>query len=139
MGYGLDPVLKEYGPADPVTGNAVRWSARYGIDGRVQSFRAFKAEWHGRPMTKPSLVVLPPAAGKGGCATGYVSWNGATDVEGWAVSTGDTASALAVVGKVRYMGFETGFVVGGNCVQVTAVVAGKVKQQDGRSDVVCVP
>lgn len=136
MGYGLDPVIKEYGPAG--TGNAVRWSARYGIDGRVQIYRAFKSEWHGRPTSKPSLIVEPPAAnGTDGCATGYVSWNGATDVEGWAVSVGGSPSGVVGVGEVRYQGFETGFVVGGRCVQVSAVVAGEVQQRGGRSDVVC--
>lgn len=142
MAYGQIPVLKEYGPADPdpATGNnAVRWTARFGPDISVETYRGFKAEWHGRPTGKPSLVVVPPAAAgdEDGCATAYVSWNGATDVEAWAVSVGPTASALAKVGEVRYAGFETGFVVGGGgCVQVAAVVAGGVHDA-ACSDVVC--
>lgn len=76
---------------------------------------------------------MPPVANATtGCTTGYVSWNGATDVEGWKVSAGDSAGKLVGVGEVRYAGFETGFVVGGRCVQVSAVVSGREQRGGGR-------
>lgn len=113
--------MKEYGPDDP-PGSDVRWTARFGADNLVQNYRGFKAEWHGRPTTSPDLVVV---AFSNGTAAGYVSWNGATDVEGWEVSEGPSASELSFVGNVGHGGFETEFGVTKEYVQVAAIVGGK--------------
>lgn len=122
--------MKEYGPHDP-SGSDVRWTARFGADNLVQSYRGFKAEWHGRPTTSPSLVVI---ASSNGSAAGYVSWNGATDVEGWKVSEGHSAGELSFVRNLGHGGFETQFEVAQRCVQVAAIVGGV---QGAKSNVAC--
>ena len=122
--------MREYGPNDP-SGSDVRWTARFGLNNLVQSYRGFKQEWHGTPTTAPDLVVQ---TGSDGCATGYVSWNGATDVDAWVVLEGPAADQLVQVSQVEYKGFETEFVVVESCVQVAAVIKGKMSMQ---SSIVC--
>ena len=133
LDYGQIPVMKEYGPNDP-SGSDVRWTARFGADNLVQSFRGFRAEWHGRPMTSPNLVVFSSGNGSATCIKGYVSWNGATDVEGWEVSEGPSAGELNFVGIVGNGGFETEFAVTKRCVQVAAIVGG---MQAAKSNLAC--
>ncbi len=55
-GYGQIPLMREFGPNDPA-GNDLRWSARFGPNELVESYRAYKQEWHAIPTTAPSLVV----------------------------------------------------------------------------------
>ena len=128
-GYGQIPVMREFGPNEPLGGD-LRWSARFGPDNIVQSYRAFKQVWHGYPTTLPSLVVDFDGDG---CGTAYASWNGATDVSAWAVFEGPDKDHLSGTGQVGQLGFETKFGVEGPCVQVAATVKGKVT----RSDAVC--
>ena len=119
--------MKEYGPNSASGAGDVRWTARFGADNLVQSYRGFKAEWHATPTTRPSLVVEKAAGRSGdGCGKGYVSWNGATDVEAWVVYEGDRPGNLKEVGKVGFKGFETSFGVASAFVQVAAVVRGEV-------------
>jgi hypothetical protein len=69
-----------------------------------QSYRAFTSSWSGRPPGRPAVVVLPnPARG----SAVHVSWNGATEVETWAVLAGKNPSTLAAAGSQRRAGFET--------------------------------
>lgn len=130
LGYGQISVLKEFGPSNP-NGGDVRWTARFGFNNLVQSYRGFKTEWQGFPTTSPDLVVDEDGDG---CRGGYVSWNGATSVEEWVVYQGGAEDKLSQVGRIRYKGFETQFGVNQACVQVAAVVRGKVS---ARSSVVC--
>ena len=128
--YGQISVIKEFGTTD-IIGGRVRWSARFGFDNLVQSYRAYKAEWQGFPSTSPDLAVEEDG---NGCHAAYVSWNGATNVEEWVVYEGRVEDRLSQVGSVGYKGFETRFVVGKPCVQVGAVLSGKISTKSG---VVC--
>lgn len=111
-------MMREFGP-DNSSGADLRWSARFGPDNLVQSYRAYKQEWHAKPTTIPSLVV---EADSNGCSIGYVSWNGATDVAAWIIFEGLAEDELKQTGRVGYKGFETKFPVSERCVQVAAVV-----------------
>ena len=124
-GYGQIPVIREFGPNDP-SGGDLRWSGRFGPDNLVQSYRAYKQEWHATPRTIPSLVV--DFEGEGG--TGYVSWNGATDVSAWVLSEGPTEHELEEMGRFDYKGFETKFPVSHSYVQVAALVNGKLTRSN---------
>ena len=62
-----------------------------------------------------------------------MSWNGATDVEGWEVWAGEAPEMLRVVGTAPKMGFETVFETQERCVQVRALGV-----LEGVSEVVCV-
>ena len=130
MGYGSVPVMKEYGPLSP-NGSDIRFTARFGAANLVHSYRAFKHEWHATPTTSPRLVVERT----GPCGSGYVSWNGATEVTSWAVYEGPNEGMLGFVGQIGYKGFETKFGVAEKCVQVVAVIEGKV---GAKSNVACV-
>ena len=132
LDYGQIPVLKEFGPKSS-TGADIRWTARFGADNVVQSYRGFKQEWHAYPRTSPDLALVK-ATGEGGCSTGYVSWNGATEVTGWEIYEGNAPSKLYPVGKIGYKGFETRFTVAKPCVQAVALYGGRTA---AASKVVC--
>lgn len=120
--------MREFGAQDLFNSTPL-WSARFGPDNLVQSYRAYKDEWHATPSTIPDLVVEYDTS----CSTGYVSWNGATDVSTWVLFEGETEGALREVRRVGYKGFETQFAVSYGCVQVAAVVHQTLTQ----SKVVC--
>lgn len=126
MGYGQIAVMREYGSAPD--GSDVRWEARFGANNIVQSYRAFKQEWHATPATNPDLVVQPNV--------GYISWNGATDLTAWNIYEGSQGDQLCLAGQVALAGFETAFntVNSARCVQVGAVRGGA---EIRRSQVVC--
>ena len=126
MGYGQIAVMREYGPAPD--GSDLRWEARFGAKNVVQSYRAFKQEWHATPATNPDLVVQ--------ANVGYVSWNGATDLTAWNVYEGTQGQQLCLAGQVAFGGFETGFNIAksARCVQVGAV---RGVAELRRSQVVC--
>ena len=107
MDYGEIPVIKEFSSSNR-TGGTVRWTWRFGLDNLVQSYRGFKVEWQGFPTTSPDLVV--DGYGKS-CLAGYVSWNGATNVEEWAIYEGWAHDKLSQVSRIGYQGFETEFTV----------------------------
>jgi hypothetical protein len=117
MGYGQIPITREYGPG--TDGSDLRWQAQFGGLGTVQSYRAFKLPWHATPAAwDPTLVVEDGQA--------YASWNGATEVTGWAVYVGSNSNSLRCVGVAQWKGFETVFTVpqGAAYLQVAAIQAG---------------
>ncbi|KAF2716516.1 hypothetical protein K431DRAFT_289338, partial [Polychaeton citri CBS 116435] len=138
MGYGSLPIAREYGPASE--GNDLRWQAQFGAVKSVQSYRVFKDTWHATPaLWDPNLAVEKARSdswsehGKVHC---YVSWNGATEVEDWAVYAGQSDTGLQKVGVAKKMGFETKFELDGyKCVQVEAIQGGKAIR---KSNVACV-
>lgn len=128
--YGQIPVITEFGPSSQNSSD-IRWTARFGQDNLVQSYRGYKSSWQGFPTTTPDLAVEEES---NGCHVGYVSWNGATNVQAWVIFEGWVKDRLSQVDKVKNRGFETQFPVGQPCVQVAAIVNGEVST---RSDVVC--
>jgi hypothetical protein len=86
------------------------------------TYRAYRAPWVGRPPTPPRAAV---ETRQDGGTTVYVSWNGATEVAGWQLYTGDDASSLRYTGTAPRRGFETQIRLRGPApaVQVRAVDA----------------
>ncbi len=76
------------------------------LEDGFMSYRAEVADWQGRPTTKPDAVL--GEAAEDGSQTMYMSWNGATNVEGWLIEAGSSEDDLDVVGIARDRGFETG-------------------------------
>jgi len=121
--YGLTPTAKIFGP-----GGDTRWTASFGptfgtktSNGTgpfwIQSYRMYKQEWHATLITNPTLVV------KWKQGVGYVSWNGATEVQQWRVYTGSSSDSLVAGATVAKNGkFEVQLPVGkaASCVQVAA-------------------
>lgn len=135
--YGNMPLFREFGP--PAEDSDLRWEARFGTEaGSSQTYRVFKGEWHATPKTwDPSLVVERPDDAPGRkCATGHVSWNGATEVEEWNVYMApDKGSRMEKMVVVDKHGFETAFnIPTRGCVQLGAVQSSKEVR---RSNVAC--
>jgi len=129
LGYGFQPHMKEFG-SDSASGADVRWSAQFGFKNAAQSYRAYKSDWHATPSSPPDLVAQTiqsddelTSCADGSNLRGFVSWNGATDVEGYVVYTGQTENNLEQIGTVQKQGFETKFVIpaGTKVVRVGAV------------------
>ena len=150
LGYGYQPYIKYFGAADP-SGADLRWSARYAYDDGASSYRAFKQDWHAVPSTPPALIVkrlnssssasdaLAESSYLSSTLRGYVSWNGATDVQSYSVYGGSNSSALTLIGLVSKKGFETEFYIpdrGFTVFQIGALVNGTA--QERRSQVVSV-
>jgi hypothetical protein len=144
LGYGPIPVIHEFGSGD--TGNDLRWEGRFGDDNKAMSYRVFKHEWHATPYWDPKLVIeklddaAKPQADMLGAAVpvrGYVSWNGATDVDEWYIYLGN-GKEEELIGKASRKGFETAFDLrmrlNDICVQAAALQNGK---QIRRSNTIC--
>jgi hypothetical protein len=108
-GWGHQPRFTEFGPR-----GTVRFDGRFGR-GRVDSYRAFRFRWVGRPRRPPDVAV----AGR----TLYVSWNGATEVRKWRLLAGASRKSLRPVLTVPKNGFETAIPLrgGGNWVAAQAL------------------
>lgn len=63
------------------------------------SYRAYLQEWHGSPTEPPKMTL------DGG--RGYVSWNGATEVDQWRFLAGPDEEGAAEVETVEADGFES--------------------------------
>lgn len=102
LGYGSMPTLKEFDR----DGNVVL-DVKWGAANSVQSYRDYKAEWVGRPKTRPDVFAC-----LGGNGTEvYMSWNGATEHRTWTVFGGDAAETLSDIVSVKKAGFETKAIV----------------------------
>ncbi|KAK2125615.1 ASST-domain-containing protein [Fusarium oxysporum II5] len=134
MSWGAGGVVHEYGPGD---GHDLRWQARFGYDESITSYRAFKDVWTGTPSKwTPALVVEK----REDTVLGFVSWNGATDIDSYNIYLAEPGTALKPLGKANVLGFETGFDLGvkgneTNCIMVAAVRKG---QEIRQSNVGCI-
>jgi Arylsulfotransferase (ASST) len=97
VGWGQQPYFSEYNAA----GRQI-FDADFTVPS--SSYRAYRFQWSGQPLTPPALGL---AANPGGGADLYASWNGATDVSAWRVLGGAAPDALAPVGGAAKRGFET--------------------------------
>ena len=70
----------------------------------VESYRAFRAPWTGRPTDDPAAAA---ERGTGDEVTVYASWNGATEVASWEIVAGPTPDGLEPVKSADRTGFET--------------------------------
>jgi len=97
IGWGSAPYLSEHG-----RDGELLFDARFPPE--VESYRAFRFPWRGRPQGDPDLVG---ESGTEGRVTLYASWNGATEVASWEVLAGPGAGDLEPVGDAARKGFET--------------------------------
>ncbi|KAH0048888.1 hypothetical protein KCU60_g25052, partial [Aureobasidium melanogenum] len=76
VGYGYNALFSEFS-ADGTLLCDNHFATNYSWGtGQVQSYRAFKFSWTGRPVDPPTAVLSTDGQV-------YVSWNGATEVRGW--------------------------------------------------------
>jgi Arylsulfotransferase (ASST) len=94
IGWGHEPYITEFGPH-----GRTLFDARFGRPNGIDSYRAYRFHWVGRPRVPPAIAL------KGD--TAFVSWNGATEVKKWQLLAGAEKKALKPVRTVRKRGFET--------------------------------
>ncbi|KAJ5806248.1 uncharacterized protein N7503_003850 [Penicillium pulvis] len=98
---------------------------------RYSTYRAYKSEFTGRPLTPPDVVASVYGTSSTDITTiMYVSWNGATDVAGWnfyakAYDRGDSV----FIGHANKTDFETMYIVDGYMDWITA----EAVDRDGNS------
>jgi hypothetical protein len=97
VGWGAVPTITEYTRRCRIV-----FDARFAGAGDG-SYRAIRAPWTGRPLTRPAVA----AQRRGSRLAVWASWNGATEVARWEVLGGASPDALAVVGSAPRSGFET--------------------------------
>jgi hypothetical protein len=95
---GTSPWVSEF-----AAGGRLRFEARFVASG-VDSYRAYRLPWVGRPTDRPALALR--ARSRGGTSVS-VSWNGATEVARWQVLAGSGPGRLRAVASGRREGFET--------------------------------
>lgn len=101
IGWGSAPYLSEFSRE-----GRLLFAAQFPPE--VESYRAYRSPWTGRPDEKPAIAA---EAGEGDRVTVYASWNGATEVANWQVVAGPSFDQLKPVGSVPREGFETAIVV----------------------------
>jgi hypothetical protein len=97
VGWGSSPTLAEFGPDGTLLFDAQVPTGRY------QSYRAFRDDWHGYPITAPKAA----ATASGSALTVYASWNGSTETARWRVLAGNSSSSLKPVTDRPWNGIET--------------------------------
>ncbi|ORY90641.1 ASST-domain-containing protein [Leucosporidium creatinivorum] len=98
VGWGIVPYYSEYSP----NGTLVH-DVSLGAGGTtLHSYRATKAPWVGRPLTRPSFAIDPLRDDRA-----YASWNGATEVTHWRLLGGSRPKLLTRLEQTRKLGFET--------------------------------
>jgi hypothetical protein len=97
VGWGSEPTYSEFGPDGKLLYDA-------SFSSQVESYRAFRFPWEGRPEDRPAVVA---EAGPDDRVKIYVSWNGATEVGTWRVLAGSGPDKLEPAGSAPRKGFET--------------------------------
>lgn len=97
LGWGSAPAFTEHSKD-----GTVLFDVR--LPEEVESYRAFRFPWRGRPGGKPAIAAEPSGDG---ALTVSASWNGATEVAAWQVLAGPGESRLEPVGRKDRDGFET--------------------------------
>ena len=93
VGWGHQPYVTEFGPQGKTL-----LDLKFGRSG-VDSYRAYKFPWVGRPRSKPAIAVQGSKL--------YASWNGATEVKSWQLLGGPEKHKLRPLLAVPKVGFET--------------------------------
>ena len=101
IGWGSAPFISEFS-----YDGKLLFNAQFPPD--VESYRAFRLPWKGRPTDAPAVVA---ESGPDDKVTLYASWNGATGVATWEVRAGPHLGQLESVGSFPRDGFETAMLV----------------------------
>jgi Arylsulfotransferase (ASST) len=110
VGYGSWATVKEFNAKGDVI-----WTARFGPDAQIASYRSFKFDWHAIPYYPPSIKSVAyrsPAMQRSTHI--YVSWNGATDLARWNFFAQAAHNAEPIlIGSIPKTDFETSLIIEG--------------------------
>lgn len=102
LGYGSIPKLKEYDG----DGNVVL-RGQFGKDRfSANAYRIFKYPWSATPHWDPALIVNHTTSQSTDL---YMSWNGATDYDNWAIFSVPSQTSTLLEGKRLLVHERTGF------------------------------
>lgn len=120
LGFGSQPYFAELNAQGEVL-----LDVQFGKTNAVNSYRAYRLPWQGKPLMKPDVYW-----DKNG-SRAYFSWNGQTECESWVVYTANTSDSgtWTNVTSARRTGFET--TIDLNSTQLEAFVRGKAVDGDG--------
>jgi hypothetical protein len=118
MGWGSEPYFSEFSRDG-------RFIFDASFPPELESYRAFRFPWKGRPQDTPAVAGVSGPEDK---VTLYVSWNGATEVATWEVLAGAGPDKLEPVGSAPRKGFETALTLQTD----EPYVAVKAKDSSGR-------
>jgi hypothetical protein len=98
LGFGNEPFFTELDHE----GN-VLLDVQYAISNKINSYRAFRQQWEGKPLTKPDIHWDQDES------SAYFSWLGATNIDSWVVCTANSSDSQnwTSVTTARRTGFET--------------------------------
>ncbi|KAH1486150.1 hypothetical protein KXV92_006913 [Aspergillus fumigatus] len=117
LGYGSIAKLKEFD-----ANNKPVLTAQFGTDNEVASYRGYKCAWKATPFWAPAIVVRRVSDDS---AQVFMSWNGATEYDNWAVMAADAPDSVrtSIVATFKRTGFETSGTVRGLKTRYLQVVA----------------
>ncbi|KAF7173449.1 hypothetical protein CNMCM6106_007545 [Aspergillus hiratsukae] len=103
IGWGSKPSISEH----TEDGTAIFFATLASPDS--QNYRAFKCNWTAKPSDSPALRAY--SASTNSPTTFWVSWNGATDVDGWRIhATTPASDEFMPLDVIHSQGFQTTFV-----------------------------
>lgn len=110
VGYGSWATVKEFNSKGDVI-----WTAKFGPDAQIASYRGYKFDWHAAPWYPPTMVATAYKSPTSRKSTHfYVSWNGATDVAKWNFyAQAAPKSPPILIATIPKTGFETQFITEG--------------------------
>jgi hypothetical protein len=107
LGYGFNGVVTEFSPSGTALCDAFFEASAYIGSGDVQSYRAYKNHWTGRPSAPPDIALHDGVF--------YVSWLGATEVREWVLRSGFAEDdEWTDIVQFRKDGFETHYTLPDN-------------------------
>jgi hypothetical protein len=117
LGYGSIAKIKEFD-----ANNKQVLTAQFGTDNEVASYRGYKCAWKATPFWAPAIVVRRVSDDS---AQVFMSWNGATEYDSWAVMAADAPDSVSttIVTTFKRTGFETSGTVRGLKTKYIQVVA----------------
>lgn len=101
VGWGNTPDFSEYLPSGRQIFNG-------SFTAPVNTYRAYRSVWSGRPTTRPALAISRRTHGS---VTLFVSWSGATDVAAWQVLGGPRSHSMQPLARETPRGFETAITI----------------------------
>lgn len=130
LGYGSISKVKEF----DAEGNNVL-SAQFGNLNQVASYRGFKCSWKATPFWNP-VVVAHPTPDNG--ADVYMSWNGATEYDNWAIYSAPSQDSTdtTFISSHDRTGFETRAILSNLPSSYIQVVARQGDKALGTSDII---
>ncbi|TGO26905.1 hypothetical protein BPAE_0051g00400 [Botrytis paeoniae] len=100
VGYGVVPSFAEFTETGEVA-MEIQTRPWYVASGRgTDLYRVYKFDWVAQPTWKPVIVEVGQIL--------YISWNGATEVDSWALYGGSSPTTIHHLLTMPKTGFETG-------------------------------